>query len=162
MMSKTTKQLFTAAALAACLAIGAHVAQAEEHHSHHGAEPAKLTLNNGKKWATEDNLHHGMTSIRNALAADLPAIHGGKESAQQYRDLAKKVDDQVEFMVKSCKLDKDADAMLHLVLARIIAGSHDMAKQKGDKGRRQGAEKIVHALEDYATYFDHPGWQGFK
>lgn len=162
MMFKAKKQLFATLAMAACLSVGVQSALAKEQHSHHGVESAQLTLNNGKKWATEDNLHHGMTTIRNALAAELPAIHGGKESAQQYRELAKKVDDQIEFMVKSCKLDKDADAMLHLVLARIIAGSHDMAKQKGDKGRRQGAENIVHALEDYATYFDHPGWQGFK
>jgi len=161
-MFEIKKQFFAAVAMVACLSAGAQAALAEDHHSHHGAESAQLTLNNGKKWATDDNLRQGMTSIRDALAAELPAIHGGKESAQQYRDLAKKVDDQIAFMVKSCKLDKDADAMLHLVLARIIAGSHDMAKQKGDKGRRQGAEKIAHALEDYAAHFDHPGWHGLK
>lgn len=161
-MFETKNQLFATIALAACLGIGAQAAQAEDHHSHHGAGSAQLTLNNGKKWATDDNLRQGMASIRDALAAELPAIHSGKESAQQYRGLAKKVDDQTAFMVKNCKLDKDADAMLHLVLARIIAGSHDMAEQKGSKGWRQGAEKIAHALEDYAAHFDHPGWRGLK
>lgn len=161
-MFEAKKQLFATLAMAACLSVGAQTAMAEDHHSHHGAESAQLTLNHGKKWATDDNLRLGMTSIRDALAAELPAIHGGKESAQQYRDLAKKVDGQIEFMVKSCKLDKDADAMLHLVLARIIAGSKAMAEQKGDKGRRQGAEKIAHALEDYAAHFDHPGWRGLE
>jgi len=161
-MFEAKNKLFATVALAACLGVGAQVALAEEHHSHHGAEPAQLTLNNGKKWATDGNLRQGMASIRDALAADLPAIHSGKESAAQYRDLAKKVDDQIAFMVKSCKLDKDTDAMLHLVLARVIAGSHDMAKQKGSKGRRQGAEKIAHALEDYAAHFEHPGWRGLN
>lgn len=161
-MFKLKSQLFAAVAMAACLSAGAQFALAEERHSHAGSKFAQLTLNNGKKWASEDNLYHGMTSIRDALAAELPAIRGGKESAEQYRELAKKVDGHVEFMVKSCKLDKDADAMLHIVLARIIAGSKAMAEQKGDKGRRQGAEKIAHALEDYAAHFDHPGWQGLK
>jgi len=161
-MFETKKQLFATVAMAAWLGVGAQTALAEDHHSHHGAGPAQLTLNNGKKWATDNNLRQGMTSIRDALAEELPAIHGGKESAEQYRDLVKKVDDQIAFMVKNCKLDKDTDAMLHLVLARIIAGSDAMAEQKGNKGRRQGAEKIAHALEDYAAHFDHPGWHGLK
>lgn len=159
-MFKTKKQLFATLAMAACLSAGVQLAFAEEHHSHHGAGSAQLALNNGKKWATDDNLRQGMASIRNVLAAELPAIHGGKESAEQYRDLAIKVDEQIAFMVKSCKLDKDADAMLHLVLARVIEGSHAMAEQAGGKGRLEGAEKIAHALEDYAAYFDHPGWRG--
>lgn len=161
MIFKTKKQ-FTSAVMAAFLSVGAQLAFAADQHSHHDAEPAQLTLNNGKKWTTEDNLHHGMNSIRDALAAELPAIHGGKESAEQYRGLAKKVDEQIAFMVKSCKLEKNADAMLHLVLARIIDGSHAMAEQKSDKGRLQGAEKIAHALEDYAAHFDHPGWRSLK
>lgn len=163
-MAKTKKRAFATVAMAVCLGLGAQAVVAEEHHhSHdHAAASAQLALNNGKKWATDDNLRKGMTGIRVALAADLPAIHDGKETAEQYRGLAKKVDEQIEFMVRSCKLDSKTDEMLHVVLNRIITGSHAMAKQKSDKGRRQGAEKIAHALEDYATYFDHPGWQGLK
>jgi len=161
-MLKTRKQLVAIAALAACLSINAQSVLAQEHHSHHDKGSAQLTLNNGKKWTTDDNLRQGMNRIRDALAAELPAIHSGKASAEQYHVLAKKVNGQVEFMVQNCKLDKDADAMLHLVLTELIAGANAMSDQKSDKAVHHGAEKIVHALESYGTYFDHPDWHGVK
>lgn len=138
--------------------------QAQEHahdHAHGAQETAQLALNNGKKWATDDNLRQGMSSIRDALAAELPAIHSGKATAIQYRALAQKVHDQIAFMVNNCKLDQKADAMLHLVLADIIAGADAMTGQDGSEAHK-GVEKIARALENYAAYFDHPGWHGLK
>ena len=161
-MFSIRKKSIATAMLAACLSVSVQVALAHDHHAHHGVGSAQLTLNDGKKWATDDNLRQGMESIRDALAAELPAIHSGKASTGQYHALAKKVNDQITFMVQNCKLDKEADAMLHLVLTEIIAGADAMSGQKGSKAKRQGVEKIAHALEDYATYFDHPGWHGLE
>ncbi len=161
-MLKLKKQLLATAALVACLSTGSQAALAHEHHSHHDKGSAQLTLNNGKKWATDDNLRQGMNRIQDALVAELPAIHSGKASVEQYHALAKKVHAQVEFMVQTCKLDKDADAMLHLILAELIAGADAMAEQKDNQARHLGAEKIAHALDDYGTYFDHPDWHGVK
>lgn len=151
---------------AALLSVGAGTALAQDHgHSHDAGHdtrgPAQLTLNNGKKWATDANLRQGMSRIRDALAAKLPAIHAGKATEKQYRALAQKANDQIAFMVKNCKLDEDADAMLHLLLADLIAGADAMMLQDSSEARK-GAEKIAHALENYATYFDHPGWRGLK
>ena len=159
-MFKVEKSLAATAMLAAWLSAGPQVALAQDHHSHHGGGSAQITLNNGQKWTTDENLRQGMANVRDALAAELPAIHGGKASAVQYQALAKKINDQVAFMVQSCKLDKEADAALHLVLEQLIAGADAMSGQKNNKARHQGAEKIIHALEEYAVYFDHPGWQG--
>jgi len=161
-MFKTRKQLLAAAALVACLSPGAQAALAQDNHSHHDKISARLTLNNGKKWTTDDNLRQAMSRIQGALTTELPAIHSGKASAAQYHALAKKVNEQVEFMVQNCKLDKDADAMLHLVLTEIIAGADAMADQKSNKAKRHGAEKISHALENYGAYFEHPGWHEVK
>ena len=154
------KKSVTTAMLTACLSIGIQVALAQDHHSHHDSGSTQLALNHGKKWGTDDDLRRGMATIRDALASELPAIHGGKASAEQYHALTKRVNDQTAFMVQNCKLDKEADAMLHLVLAELTAGADAMSGQKDNKTKRQGAEKIAHALEDYATYFDHPGWHG--
>ena len=161
-MFRINKKSVAAAMLAACLSVGVQTSSAQDHHTHHDSGSARLTLNNGKKWATDDNLRQGMENIRDALAAKLPAIHSSKASAEQYHVLAKKVDDQITFMVQNCRLDKEADAMLHLVLTELIAGADAMSGQKGNKAKRQGAEKIAHALEDYAIYFDHPGWYGVR
>lgn len=157
------KKVFAAAAMAACLCAGAQIAMAAEHsHAHHDAAPQKLTLNHGKKWVTDDKLQQGMAGIRAAMAADLPAIRGGEETAEQYGALANKVDDQIAFIVENCRLDKATDDMLHLALGDVIAGSQAMAEQKSAKARRHGAEKIVRALKGYGDHFEHPGWHNLK
>ena len=160
------KKVAATLSTAALLSVGAGTALAKDHsHSHDAGHdtkgPAQLTLNNGKKWATDANLRQGMTRIRDALAAELPAIHAGKATRKQYQVLSQKANDQITFMVKNCKLDENADAMLHLLLADIIAGADAMAGQDSSEARK-GAEKIAHALENYPTYFDHPGWRGLK
>jgi len=162
---KTIIAILSAAAL---LGIGAKTALAEDHshaHAHHAhqahdaGQTAQLTLNNGKKWDTDNNLRLGMDRIRDALAAELHAIHSDKATTEQYQALAKKTNDQITFMVKNCKLEPKADAMLHLVLADIIAATDAMSgKDIGEA--RKGAEKIAEALDNYGTYFTHPGWHG--
>ena len=154
----------TAATLstAALLCLGAQHALSHDHeHSHEAAEAAQLTLDHGHKWATDSSLRQGMASIRDALHTALPAIHSGKATAEQYRTLAQKTDGQIAFLFQNCKLDRQADAMLHVVLSDIIVGANAMMGPDGSKARA-GAEKIARALGNYGTYFDHPGWDGVK
>ena len=154
------KKMATTLSAAALLSMGPGIGSAQDHnHAHDHGKPAQFTLDNGKKWATDDNLRQSMSLIRDALAAELPAIHSGKATTEQYRVLAQKTNDQIAFMVKNCKLEPKADAMLHLVLADIIAGSDAMMAQDGSSAR-QGAEKIARALGNYGAYFGHPGWRG--
>jgi len=161
-MFATWKKIAVSLSTVALLSAGAGAALAQEHsHSHDHGKPVQLTLNDGKKWATDSSLRQGMSRIRDALNAELPVIHSGKAAAEQYQALAQKVNDQLAFMVKNCRLEPKADAVLHLILADIIAGADIMQAQQGGEAH-QGAVKIVHALENYAGYFDHPGWQGLK
>ena len=156
------KKIAAILSIAAMLSISPAIVSAQDHsHSHDAAEPAQLTLNNGKKWATDDNLRQSMGQIRDALATELPAIHSGKATAKQYRMLAQKINDQIAFIVKNCKLEPEADAILHLVLVDIIAGTDAMMAQNGSAARNS-AEKIAQALDNYGAYFDHPGWHGVR
>ena len=162
-MFAQSKRIIAILSAAALLGIGATAALAQEHshaaHAHHAKETPQLTLNNGNKWETDANLRQAMDRIRDALSAELHAIHTGKATAEQYRALAMKTNDQIAFMVKNCKLEPKADEMLHLVLADIIAAADAMSgKDIGEA--RKGAEKIAAALENYGTYFAHPGWHG--
>jgi len=141
-------------ALAAPLAAVQPAAAQHQHEA--GAHP--LQLDNGKKWTTDVPLRQGMDAIRDAVAADHQAIHTNKETAAQYKALAGKVDGQIAYMVKNCKLAPEADAQLHLILADIIAGSALM-KGTDQAKRREGAVKVVGALETYPQYFDHPAWR---
>lgn len=156
------KKIAATLTTATLLSLGTQLCLAQDHahgHGHEATAPAQLSLNNGQKWATDDSLRQGMIRIRNALAADLTAIHSGKATAKQYQALAQKTNEQISFMVQNCKLDPKADAMLHLLLGDIIAGADAMGGKNSSEARK-GAEKIAQALEEYGAYFNHPGWHG--
>ena len=152
--------LLAAAGLALGLAAGSLAADAHKHD--HDAAPAKLELNNGKKWSTDEPLRQGMHNIRKLMDASLHDIHEGKLSAAKYGALAKKVNAEVGGIVANCKLEPKADAQLHLVIADIGEGVEAMEGKAKKVKRSAGAIKVLGALEKYGTYFDHPGWQPIK
>lgn len=130
------------------------------HHHHHGSDaPAGLSLHNGAKWKTDAPLRQGMEKIRDLLEPQLPAIHHGKLKPAQYEALAGKIDAELSTIVNTCKLDKETDAMLHLVLADIIEGTAGLRGKNKGGNRHGGAVSIYQALKNYDTYFDHPGWR---
>ena len=97
-------KLLAAAGLALGLAAGGSLAADAHRHEHdHGAAPARLELNNGKKWETDAPLRQGMENIRGAMEAARHGIHDKKYSAAQYGALAKKVNGEVNGIV--CCLD---------------------------------------------------------
>lgn len=141
---------------------GKPVAAAKPAHDHghdHAAAPGKLTLDDGRKWPTDAALRDGMTRLRALVARRLDAAHHGKLSAAQYTALAGDVEREVGAIVANCKLEPGADAMLHLVIAEIGAGSDAMAAKAPGAKRAQGLVKVAAALNDYAGHFDHPGFK---
>lgn len=136
---------------------------ATDHDAHKaGAGAAKLTLDNGKKWATDEPLRKGMTSIRTEMEASLHEIHAGKLTDARYNELAKKVGTEVGGIVANCKLQPKADAQLHLVITDMVEGIEVMEGKTMNVKREAGAVKVVAALEKYATHFDHPKWKPIK
>lgn len=132
-------------------------ATAAEHH-HHGGE-AGLHLNQGQKWATDGPLRQGMANIRAAMADKLPTIHAKRLNQAEYGKLAQVLEQEVGAIVATCKLPEEADAVLHPILAELGAGIDAMAGRTKRALPRQGALKVLGALEKYDRYFDHPGWQ---
>jgi hypothetical protein len=139
----------TALALTVALAFGTPLAFGQAGHDHgHAAGEAKLVLNQGKKWPTDAPLRQGMENIRAALGAGM-----------KYAALAGKVNAEVAGIVQNCKLEPEADAQLHLVIADILAGVEAMEGKVPGESRRAGAEKIGRALQAYGEHFDHAGWK---
>lgn len=147
--------------LAGTLSLGAAPAQAvPDGRHHHGEEgPAALSLQDGAKWKTDATLRRGMENIRDLLEPKLQAIHHDRLKPAQYAALASRIEYEVADIVAGCKLDREADAMLHLVLAEINAGTEGLAGKDRALGRHGGAVKIYRALENYPAYFEHPGWR---
>lgn len=149
-----------AAFAATCAPVAMAAAPAKDAHAHdHASAPAKLKLDHGRKWATDAPLRTGMGKIRDLVAPQLPAAHSGKMSAEQYAALAAKVDVEVGQIVANCKLAPEADAMLHLVLADLMAGSGTMAGKTAGAKPAQGLVQVATAVNQYGRYFDHPGFK---
>lgn len=144
--------------VAAGLTMGSAIAAEHSHQQHHHASaPARLTLKEGLKWPTDAPLRSGMERVRNQMKESLPAIHTGKLSPSQYGTLAQQIHGEINTIIASCKLDPQADGQLHILIGDMLA-SVELMGGKSKAGRHKGAAGIIKALDDYAAYFDHPGW----
>jgi len=154
--------LAVVAAVAATLAMAATpalAAGAKAEHDHHGAAPARLALDHGRKWGTDETLRTSMDRIRAAVEPQLAAAHAGKLSPADYAALAGKVENEVATIVGNCKLEPKADAMLHLVIADLGAGTDAMAGKARKAKPEQGLAKVAGAVNNYGRYFEHPGFK---
>ena len=149
-----------AAAMAAALSAPAFAQTAA--HDHSAAMPHKLTLNQGRKWATDEPLRAGMGRIRGLVEPQLGAAHAGKLTPVQYRELATQVETEVGGIVANCKLEPKADAMLHLVIADIGAGTDTMAGKDAKTRPALGLVKVAQAVNQYGSHFDHPGFKPIR
>ena len=131
---------------------------AAEPHGHHGHGPAKLALDHGHKWASDAPLRQRMANLRAALAGHVQAIHAGSLPADRYTTLGEATQTEVAGIVAECKLEPKADAMLHLVIAEMLAGA-DIMLGKAPGQPASGAKRVISALNQYGRHFEHPGWQ---
>lgn len=158
-----TKLFVLLAAIALSVSSTSYAAEnADAHHHGHGStEPTKLQLNAGKKWATDQPLRQAMNDINQAMGRALPAIHKRQFADADYQALAATVSHKVAYAVENCKLEPKADAMLHLVIADLMAGAESM-EGKTSKSGHDGAVQVLEALKLYGKYFQHPGWKATK
>ena len=135
-----------------------NLSQQHSHEHEHESTAQSLVLDNGAKWQIDQSLHLGMVKIKQALVENLDAIHYDKFSAAQYAALAEQVDQQLSYLFEHCKLPAQADAQLHILLAKVMGAS---ARMKKSVGQKQGAVAIIQTLQDYPKYFDDANWQAF-
>lgn len=156
MISKTTAAGALIGVVLSLGAAGPSFAATSPAHDGHAAGTPELSLNQGRKWATDNALRQGMAAIRETMAQNLNAMHGDSYAPAQYAALAASLEGQVDGITRNCRLPPDADAQLHIVLASILEGIEGL---KSDSARLQGTVKVLRSLVIYGTYFDHPGWQ---
>lgn len=156
---KTLATALAAGALALSAAALAPAVLAADPHDHgHGAAPAKLQLDHGKKWKTDEPLRRGMAAIRDTVNRAPAPLHKATAKPEAYAEVGKRVESEVGRIVKECKLPPEADAQLHIVIADVIAGADAMKGATNAPAGRAGLVKVDSALKAYAKYFDHPGW----
>lgn len=127
------------------------------HGTHHHEEQGTtaLSLNAGRRWATDAPLRAGMQGIRDAVSPVLTAHADKKLTPEAARALAGAVQGQVNDLFANCKLPPKADAALHVILTHLLSGTAQLA---GNPASAEGARLLAQALQQYPEYFEHPGW----
>lgn len=158
-MKTLTTLLATGAFALSAAALSPAILAATEHQHGHGEAPAKLQLDHGKKWKTDEPLRRGMTSIRDAVHGAPAPLHKGTAKPEAYAELGKRVEIEVGRIVAECKLPPAADEQLHIVVADLVAGTDAMKAAKSGAEGRKGLLQVAGTLATYDKYFDHPGWK---
>ncbi|HET8763899.1 MAG TPA: hypothetical protein VFM52_01640 [Rhodanobacter sp.] len=149
-----------AAVLATLVAVPALPAAAAPQHAHEASTAThQLQLNAGRKWQTDAPLRANMASLRTTLQPLLPALHADTLKPDDYRQLAATVEARVTDIVRQCRLPAEADAQLHIIVGELFAGAGQMKGTDAAHAPRDGAIKVVAALNDYGRYFDDPGFK---
>ncbi len=136
-------------------AVDAHAHDQHDSHSGHQAQSATLNLNQGERWQTDEPLRKGMLEIRQAVEKAGTDSGTGELSALQAEELTLALDGSVDFIIEQCKLEPEADANLHVILAEILSASGAL---KSEPHAEDALARIHGALENYAHYFNHPDW----
>ena len=146
-------------ACVALAAVSAHGLAQDHGHGHghdhaqdHAAASVSATAAPAQRWAADANLSHGMAQVRASVEALGHAEHGHMGPGQVVV-LARTMDGYIGDILATCKLDPNADAALHGVLAQLLRGT-DALKQ--GESLPVALATMRQALEQYPRLFDHP------
>ncbi len=140
-----------------CLGAVAPVAaqgQVQHEHDQHQTVVAASPQAPAQGWATDAPLRTGMANIRTSVEA-LRHLQMGHMSRQQALAEVGMIGQSIDHIIANCKLDPDADAVLHQVIAKLIHGS---AGLKSDLKDKAAMASLRAALLDYQQLFDDPSW----
>ncbi len=141
--------------LAGALLVTPAMAQSTTQHDHAAhAIPAKKPSVPAQRWATDAPLRDGMARIRQAVTM-LEHMEMGHVDPAQAPAFAGQIQSAVNDMIASCKLKPDADAALHGLLVKFIAGANAARAGKFTKAE---LTPMQDALAQYPQLFDDEDW----
>lgn len=124
-------------------------APAEHQHEAHAATATSAPAP-GERWATDAPLREGMGRIRISVDS-LNHSATGHVTAAQAKNVAAGIEKDVNFLIANCKLQPEADAALHLIIAKLLQGAQAI---KADPADAKGLELLHAAVADYDRGFD--------
>lgn len=129
-------------------------APADAHAGHAGETVAVTALPDGQRWETDAPLRAGMRNLREATETLNHYEMGHLDDVQRDNAVAK-IDAAIKDMIANCKLKPEADAALHGLLTKFIAGAN--AARAGKFGKAELAP-MQEALAQYPQLFDDHDW----
>ena len=148
----------SALALSGALFAAPAMAQSAAHHDHaahaaHAGHDAKVQAP-AQRWATDAPLRAGMLNLREATEA-LNHYEMGHLDDTQRDNAVEKIDAAIKDMFANCKLKPEADAALHGLLAKFIAGANAARAGKFTKAE---LVPMQDAVAQYPQLFDDAEW----
>ncbi len=126
-----------------------------DHAAHAGhATPAAPVTAPAQRWATDAPLREGMRELREATELLNHYEMGHLDDTQRDNAVAQ-IDAAIKHMFAHCKLKPEADATLHGLLAKFIAGANAARAGKFTKAELQPMQD---ALGQYPQLFDDADW----
>lgn len=131
-------------------ALNFQLGHAQDHdHSHHEHTEIKETSPK-VRFVPTDDLKVRMDKVL-GLSKELS---GEKVDSKSASHIGKKIQETVNDIFKTCKLEPKADAAIHPALGKILSGTRDLQSGKVEEGRK----KIHESLLLYGKLFEHQGW----
>ena len=135
--------LFAIAALIGlAMMLPAHAARAQHDHGQTHT-PAQAPA---QRWATDAPLRQGMREIRAAVGA-LGHYEHGHLGPREAAILAGQVEDHVNTIIATCKLEPKADAALHAIIVPLL-------RNAGELKRNPRALHTIAAMRDALSDYD--------
>ena len=136
-------------------ALAAPLAHAQDGHEHHSPATTVSQEIPAQRYATDAPLRTGMAQIRTAVDA-LGHYERGHMGVEQAVTFATTIQEQVAYLVANCKLEPQADAALHGIIAKLGAGAQAL---KTDPADLAAIPPMREALADYRRTFDDPAFE---
>lgn len=136
------------------LAMAAPQARAQDgHQQHHASAPVAMQAP-AQRLDTDAPLRQGMGQIRAAVNT-LQHYERGHMGPEQAVALATQIQQQVAGLVANCKLEPQADAVLHVIIAGLAQDAQALKSNPADIG---AIPRMREALRQYSQQFNDPGW----
>lgn len=148
------KRALTTCALPLLLLAAVTALPAQAQHSHEHPAPAAAQATPAQRWATDAPLRTGMAKIRTAVDA-LQHYERGHMGPEQAVELATQIQQQIAYLVANCKLEPQADAALHVIIAELGASAQAL---KDDPSDLSVIPPMRQALQHYPRQFDDSTW----
>jgi len=136
-------------------ALATPLAHAQDSHEHHAPATAASQQTPAQQYATDAPLRKGMAQIRTAVDA-LGHYERGHMGAEQAVTSATTIQEQIAYLVANCKLEPQADAALHGIIAKLGAGAQAL---KTNPANLAAIPPMREALADYRRTFNDPAFE---
>lgn len=135
--------------------LGAVAPATAQDHAHHENSDTATAPTPAQRWPTDAPLRAGMANVRTSVEA-LRYVEVNNISREEALAEVAMIDQSIDHIMANCKLDPDADAALHGVIAKLIHGS---AGLKSDLKDAAAIAELRAALLEYQRLFNDPDWR---